>query len=159
MLCDCYWLRDWLSFAGCYVVDDRPELRHLSRHVKEDVCASGPEMWFDLGIELLDHKDVAGLNVIKSDVTKSLSQRCLEMFKLWLERQPNASWRHLITALKKIRMYKLVSDVERLLASESRVATVGQQVLQEGQHTAQPSLHAYTVWQEIFEDKNFRGFR
>ena len=120
-------------------MDNRPELRYL-RHVKEGVCAAGPEVWFDLGIELLDQNDVTKLNVIKSDTTKILSERCSEMFKLWLQRRPgpDASWRCLITALKKIDMNNLAYDVEKLLTSEG-VATIDQQVMQEGQCN-QPSL-------------------
>ena len=79
---------------------------------KKRFLASGPEVWFDLGIELLEQKDVAALNTIRSDATKSLIERCSEMFKVWLERQPRASWRHLITAMKKIHVNNLACDVE-----------------------------------------------
>lgn len=113
-------------------MDDRPELRYL-RYVKEKVCASGPEVWFDLGTELLDQKYVADLNAIKYDVAKrATNERCSDMFNVWLERQPKASWRRLITAMKKISMNSLASDVEKMLISEE-VATVDQQVMQEGQ--------------------------
>ena len=111
-------------------MDNRPITKYL-RHVKEEVCASGPEVWLDLGIELLDQKDVSSLYAIKSDATKSLSERCSEMFKLWHERQPDASWRRLIIAVRKIRMDNLANDVEKLLA-RWEVAGVDQQVLQEG---------------------------
>ena len=112
-------------------MDDRPDLRHL-KYVKEGVCAFGPEVWFDLGIELLDQKYVTELNTIRFDVTKRPRERCSEMFEVWLERQPRASWRRLITALKKIHMNNLASDVEKMLINEE-VATVDQQVMQEGQ--------------------------
>ena len=112
------------------VVDDYPITKYL-RHVREEVCTSGSEVWLDLGIELLDQKDVASLNAIKSDATKPLSERCSEMFKLWRERQPNASWRRLIIAMRRIRMDNLANDVEKLLA-RWEVAGVDQQVLQEG---------------------------
>ena len=111
-------------------MNDRPVTKYL-RCVKEEVCASGTEVWFDLGIELLEQKDVAALNMIKSDATKSLSERCSEMFKLWRERQTDASWRRLIIAMRKIRMDNLATDVEKSLA-RWEVARVDQQLLQEG---------------------------
>ena len=120
---------------------DRPEIKYLHEHVKDNVCASGSEAWLLLGIQLLDQKDVSALYTIGSDVTEC-SVRCLRMFRLWLERQPEASWRRLITAMKKIHMDSLASDVEKLLLSEKtskEIATVDQQVLQEGQHILNPA--------------------
>ena len=111
-------------------MDDKPEIKYLNRHVVEQVCGSGPEAWLRLGNELLDQKHVAALNVIKCDVTES-TMRCSEMFKLWIQRQPRASWRHLIIAMKEIHMENLASAVEKLLVNEED-ATVDQQVVQEG---------------------------
>ena len=45
------------------------------------------------------------------------------MFKLWLERLPEASWRRLIEGLKQIRMNKLASEIEELLSSSEEIAT------------------------------------
>ena len=59
-------------------------------------------MWLDLGIELLQKEDIPALEAIQSDAHEC-SVRFARMFKLWLQRLPNASWRHLITALKYIR--------------------------------------------------------
>ena len=112
-------------------MDDRPITKYLRYYVKQEICASGPEVWLDLGIELLDQKDVSSLYAIKSDATKSLSERCSEMFKLWHERQPDASWRRLIIAMRKIRMDNLANDVQKLLA-RWEIAGVDQQLLQEG---------------------------
>ena len=98
-------------------MDDRPEMKYINRYVKEKVCASGPEMWLQLGTELLTEKDTEALYMIKSNVTEC-SIRCLEMFKLWLERQTEASWRCLIMAMKQTHMDKLAFDIERLLLIE-----------------------------------------
>ena len=102
-----------------YTVDDRPEMKYINRYVKETVCAAGGEKWLLLGTELLNEKDTEALYTIKSSVT-DCSVRCLEMFKLWLERQTRASWRCLITAMKQIHMNKLAFDIENLLLIEQR---------------------------------------
>jgi len=123
-------------------VDDRPELKYINRHVKEKVCAAGPEVWLHLGTELLDVKDVEALYMIKSD-SSECGTRCSEMFKLWLERQPGASWRQLIVVMKQIRLDKLASDVENLLLiqqTHKEGATIGQQALQDGQLTLGQNL-------------------
>jgi len=98
-------------------VDDPPEVKYINRHVKTKVCAAGPEVWINLGVELLDEKDVEKLCTIKSD-SAECDTRCSKMFELWLRRQPGASWRQLIVALKQIGLDKLASDVEKLLSVE-----------------------------------------
>ena len=72
-------------------------------------------MWLDLGIELLQEEDVAALKTIKSKAS-DCTVRCSEMFELWLERQPKASWRNLIDALKQIHQDKLAFSIENLLS-------------------------------------------
>ena len=72
-------------------------------------------MWLKLGVELLQNKDVAALETIKNNTTE-LNVRCSEMFKLWLNREPEASWRKLIDALKQIHQNKLAFDIENLLS-------------------------------------------
>ena len=96
-------------------VDDRPEVKYINRHVKENICAAGPEVWLDLGIELLQEEDVAALKTIKSSVS-DCTVRCSEMFTLWLERQPKATWRNLIDALKQIHQNQLAFNIENLLS-------------------------------------------
>ena len=98
-----------------HTVDDRPEIKYLNRHVKENICAAGPEVWLDLGVELLQQEDVAALKTIKSNIS-DCTVRCSEMFQLWLERQPEASWRKLIGALKQIRQDDLAFNIEDLLS-------------------------------------------
>ena len=120
-----------------FIVDDRPEIKYINRHVKEEICASGAEVWLRLGEELLEEKDVNALHAIKSD-SSECSTRCSEMFKLWLERQPGASWRRLIKALKQINMNKLASDIEKLLVKEQTGEQVVDQVSQGSQHIKPP---------------------
>ena len=96
-------------------MDDRPKVKFLNRHVKENICAAGSEVWLDLGVELLQEEDIAALKTIKSNVS-DCTVRCSEMFQLWLERQPKASWRNLIDALKQIHQEKLAFSIENLLS-------------------------------------------
>ena len=114
-------------------VNDRPEVKYINRHVKENVCAAGPEVWLELGIELLQNEDIAALEMIKNNESEC-SVRCSEMFKLWLKRQTNASWRHLLTALKRIRQNSLASTIEKLLSVE-QVSEETDQILRDDQLT------------------------
>ena len=107
----------------------------MNRHVKQGVCASGSEAWLTLGTELLDEKHVAALYAIKSDVTEC-AVRCSEMFKVWLDRQPEASWRRLIVAMKNVHMIKLASDIEKLFSiDQTNKVGITADLLQGGQRT------------------------
>ena len=54
------------------------------------------------------------MKTIKSSVS-DCTVRCSEMFTLWLGRQPKATWRNLIGALKQIHQNKLAFSIEDLL--------------------------------------------
>ena len=95
-------------------VDDRPEVRFLNRYVRERLCAKGPQAWIDLGRELLGVESSDALDVLKNnhgDVTNC----CSAMFQLWFERQPTATWRQLIQALKQLQFNYLADQIESKL--------------------------------------------
>ena len=85
------------------------------------ICGSSnnPEVWRDVGRELL--KKLLGeeveseLNTIAVDSHGSVIKCCSGMFSLWLERQPEASWRQLIDALINVKLVSLATNIENLL--------------------------------------------
>ena len=106
----CY-LRWYATFS---VVDDRPEVLHLNRHVRSQLCAAcadNPEAWKDLGMELMPGSEAA-LGTIAANSHGNVITCCSSLFKLWLQRQPNASWRQLIQALKDIGLDKLATEIK-----------------------------------------------
>jgi len=91
---------------------------------------------------LLDKEDEAALKMIKFDAIEC-STRCSKMFDLWLTRRPEADWKHLINAIRRIHLDNLASDIERLFVTgktSEEVATVDQPVLQADQQTVGSSL-------------------
>ena len=106
------------TFKYCYIdnnilipVDDRPDLGYLNRHVTELLCASGTETWEDLGVLLLGDESTGALDKIKTD-DREVTKCCNNMFRLWLERQPTASWRKLLQALRQLKLDHLASQIE-----------------------------------------------
>ena len=85
------------------------------------ICGSSnnPEVWRDVGRELLG--DILGekveseLNAINVNSHGNVIKCCSDMFSLWLERQPEASWTQLINALRNVNLMSLATKVENLL--------------------------------------------
>ena len=75
--------------------------------------------WHDLGIELLGDENLQALDEIEKNYPRDASTCCTKMFQLWLERQPEASWRQLIQALREpnIEMNELANTIEQKLMS------------------------------------------
>ena len=97
-------------------------------------------MWFTLGVQLLQDEDVVELETIKNNTAK-LTERYLEMFKFWLNRKPEASWRKLIDGLKQIKQNSLAFDIEKLFSvqqTNEETGTVNQTLTSDhptlGQH-------------------------
>ena len=72
-----------------------------------------------MGVELLAEEDVQALDEIQSNYPSNASMCCTKMFQLWLDRQPEASWRQLIKALREpnIELKELANTIEQKLIS------------------------------------------
>ena len=99
----------FIIFAGHQV----PSLKSLNRYVKGSVGIK----WYDLGIEILDFNDVGKLNTIQAEYSSDFNKCCTTMFKLWLQKQPTASWNQLIEALRApyISLNTLAINIEEML--------------------------------------------
>ena len=96
----------------CYIIGhDRPDLRYLNKYVKDEAFSK----WHDLGLELLKQKDVGKLNQIRYSNHTDISEHCKQMFQLWLERYPDATWEHLIQALREVELNELASKIDGML--------------------------------------------
>ena len=95
--------------------NNRPTLKLLNKLVKRSVTTK----WYDLGVELLAEEDVQALDEIQRNNPRDVSTCCTKMFQLWLERQPDASWRQLIQALREpnIELNELADTIEQKLVS------------------------------------------
>ena len=66
--------------------------------------------WYDLGSELLGG---GSMKVIEIDHRNDANTCCRVMFEKWLEKTPNASWSHLVTALNKIEMKTAANAISK----------------------------------------------
>ena len=105
------------------IVDDRPEVKFLNRHLREQLCAKNT-IWKDLGVELLGDGSNDALEVIKNN-SSDVMDRCSAMFQLWLDRQPTASWKKLIQALEKVQLNYLANQIESKLTKPYLEHTTG----------------------------------
>lgn len=67
-----------------------------------------------MGEELLNNDDdITALDAATHGMDEK--QCCSVMFRMWLERQPKASWRQLIDALYVIKLNRIANELENLL--------------------------------------------
>ena len=102
-----------ISLFACFVGDEKPSLKYLNRHVRQSVGLK----WHDLGIELLDSSDVEDLDKIEAEYKQDIEKCCTRMLRLWLQKQPTASWNQLIEALREphIGLHTLATKIEHML--------------------------------------------
>lgn len=65
--------------------------------------------WYSLGLQLLDNCNI--LDRIKSNCEGDIECCCNEMFKKWLETNPDASWDQLIAALNEVELITTAAQV------------------------------------------------
>ena len=109
-----------LSLFYTVLAHECPEDLYLNRHVIKQVtaaCAFQPDVWRDLGIELLQQDAVTQLDVIKVNNVNDITKCCSEMLTLWRQQQPGASWSQLIEALRQVKLNTIATDIEKLLMS------------------------------------------
>ena len=88
--------------------NNSPALKHLQKFRKHI-----GDHWFDLGVELLDDRDVGELDTIRQNFPHNTKKCCTEMFQLWLSRCTSASWEDLIYALQAIELYHVADKVSQ----------------------------------------------
>ena len=100
-------------YCTLFIGHQKPSLRYLNRYVRGVVGLK----WHDLGTELLDSDDIGNLDTIEADHPSDHNQCCVKMFKLWLRKQPSASWNQLIEALRQpeIELHTLATKIEQML--------------------------------------------
>ena len=97
------------------VVTDHPEVRHLNTYVRGPLCAAGPNRWRDLGLILMGESSRNELSIIEYNHQSNISGCCDKMFALWLERDPEATWKKLIAALKDNHLETIASDLTKII--------------------------------------------
>ena len=87
-------------------------MRDLSKHVIPSVATR----WNELGLELLDTKHEAELDIIETNFKDDAITCCRKMFSKWLQLQSHrATWDQLVQAIKNIKLNNVASDIEELL--------------------------------------------
>ena len=89
------------------------------------MVAAGKQAWKDLGRELIPNDDAA-LGVIEVNAHGDVTECCDRLFKVWLERQPEASWGQLIEGLNEIEQGALAKTIEDMLEPSVASATASQ---------------------------------
>ena len=90
---------------------------YLNSFVKPQLCAAcvvNSQIWKDLGTELMPNA-VTALSIISVNHGNNVVNCCSNMFQLWLQRLPNASWKQLIKALQKVNLNHLATQIEGML--------------------------------------------
>ena len=113
-----YTIRARVTTIMFLLAEDQPNIRYINRHVRSHICEacdSSPGMWKDLGIELMGQDSVADINAISVNNYGDIVGCCSSMFSLWLQKQPEASWKQLIDALINIKLNQLAAEIKKLL--------------------------------------------
>ena len=121
-----------------------PEQRYLNRYVIKEVaaaCAYQPDVWRDLGIELLGKDGVAELDVIKANNTDDVTKCCSKMLSLWLQQQTEASWNQLIEALEQVKLNRIAKEIKKGLKLPTEMAdTIQAKKITATQHQDQAEI-------------------
>lgn len=103
----------YLNVSYITVVTDRPGIKYLHRYVRDPLAAAGadgPERWYDVGLTLMGDSSKDRLDILKIDQRNTYGC-CEGMFNLWLQRDVEASWNKLITALRKNNLGGIADDL------------------------------------------------
>ena len=67
--------------------------------------------WYDIGLELFDGNTVA-LDEIKAKYSSDVNACCTEMFKKWLQYNPEADWDQLASVLSEVGLTTAAENIK-----------------------------------------------
>jgi len=85
--------------------------------------ASVAPNWYELGAMLLREEQEAQLKLIQSTHGSDVRRCCLAMLQYWMDTHPEATWYHLLTALRSpgVDLASVASDIEKNFAGKNVV--------------------------------------
>ena len=89
-------------------------MKYLYKYVKADIIANN---WYVIGVELFDAGEQVVLDTIKKSHPSDPDNCTVEMLRLWLERNPKASWNQLLGVFREphIQLNTLATKIEGML--------------------------------------------
>ena len=92
-----------------YVADSMPSTKQLLPFVGR----MAPN-WYEVGAMLLDVTQESQLQLIQSTYGNDAKKCCLAMLKKWMNTHPEATWHHLVTALRSpgVDLATVAADIE-----------------------------------------------
>ena len=94
----------------CFVADSMPSTKQLLPFVGH----MAPN-WYEVGAMLLDVTQESELNLIQATYGSDAKKCCLAMLKKWMNTHPEATWHHLVTALRSpgVDLAAIAADIEK----------------------------------------------
>ena len=94
-------------------MDLKPSKKKLLDHVVTHVSPQ----WYELGVKLLKEEQESHLDIIESDHVGDNKKCCIDMFRYWLSTNTNATWQHLVEALRSpaVELPVVANDLEKML--------------------------------------------
>ena len=78
-------------------------------------------IWYDLGAILLEERQEGQLRMIECTHGNNVRRCCSAMLRYWLDKQPDATWQQLVTALRStgVDLDTVASRIEENFASKN----------------------------------------
>lgn len=71
--------------------------------------------WYEIGAMLLEVEHEPKLRLIQATHSSNIKRCCLDMLQYWMSTDPEATWHHLVTALKSpgVGLAAIASEIEK----------------------------------------------
>ena len=92
-----------------YIADSMPSTKQLLPFLG---CMA--PNWYELGAMLLDASQESQLKMIQATHGNDAKKCCLAMLQMWMDTHPEATWHHLVTALRSpgVDLATVAADIE-----------------------------------------------
>jgi len=79
--------------------------------------------WKGLGVQLLDPTSGTELDIIEKQNHYDVKECCVHMFQKWLDKTPDASWNHVLAALRcpSVELNHLANQIEQKLIEKCEI--------------------------------------
>ena len=82
--------------------------------------------WYEVGAMLLEVKQEPQLKVIRDNSDHDVRKCCLAMLQFWMDTHPEATWHHLITALRSpgVNLVSVAAEIEKNVTGKNSLAII-----------------------------------